>query len=286
MIERNEKGQFAPGERRLTSEEKIKIASGLSKSWKQREGYIGDIKEKAPRIFNSWRAIRFTAKGKAAGCCEEWSSFRAFFNDVFPTYRNGLVLRRKDVMFPWSPDNFMWVEPRFAGVIKTSVTLEYKGETLSIVQWGEKLNIPYNHIKLRYYRHKDDYTVEEILFGKRKNRGAKKAKDISDPGVILRSKASKMISSYRIKDRANGVELCDIDIDWMIENILKKPCHYCGDIHRVGCDRIDNNKGHTKDNVIPCCIECNTARNNYFSYEEMRRLGKTIAEIKKDREKR
>lgn len=89
-----------------------------------------------------------------------------------------------------------------------------------------------------------------------------------------------MISAYKSKDVKNGTTVCDIDIDWMIANITTKPCVYCGDTHRVGCDRIDNSKGHTKDNVVPCCFDCNCARNNNFTYEEMLVLGKTIAEIK------
>lgn len=96
----------------------------------------------------------------------------------------------------------------------------------------------------------------------------------------IRAKASKMISSYKNKDAKNGVSMCDIDIDWMIENILSQKCVYCGDDQRIGCDRIDNSKGHTKDNVVPCCIECNTARNNNFSFDEMKIIGATIRQIK------
>ena len=48
-------------------------------------------------------------------------------------------------------------------------------------------------------------------------------------------------------------------------------------------DRIDNSKGHTKDNTVPCCYECNCARNNNFSFEEMKVLGKTIKQIKENR---
>ena len=71
----------------------------------------------------------------------------------------------------------------------------------------------------------------------------------------------------------------------MISNITTKPCFYCGDTNRVGCDRIDNSKGHTKDNVVPCCYDCNCARNDNFSHEEMIMLGKTISEIKSKRSK-
>ena len=93
-----------------------------------------------------------------------------------------------------------------------------------------------------------------------------------------------MISSYKHTDKVNGFEeVCDIDIDWMIDNIIMKSCYYCGDPNRVGCDRIDNSKGHTKNNVVPCCYDCNCARNVNFTFEEMKILGKTIAEIKQSR---
>ena len=93
-----------------------------------------------------------------------------------------------------------------------------------------------------------------------------------------------MISSYKAHDRKKGLDICDIDINWMITNILSQRCVYCGDHYRIGCDRIDNNRGHIKSNVVPCCVECNAIRNNFFSYEEMKILGKTIREIKKCRQ--
>ena len=76
-----------------------------------------------------------------------------------------------------------------------------------------------------------------------------------------------MLSSYRIKDKKRDLE-CDLTIEDMLD-IMSKPCVYCGDTKRIGCDRLDNEKGHTKDNVVPCCVECNKARNNNFSFEEM-----------------
>lgn len=69
----------------------------------------------------------------------------------------------------------------------------------------------------------------------------------------------------------------------MLENIIHKPCVYCGDTHLIGCDRIDNSKGHLKTNVVPCCCSCNKARGDSFSYEEMLVLGNTIKQIKSNR---
>lgn len=139
--------------------------------------------------------------------------FLPFFNDVSPTYRKGLVLRRLYKDKPFSKENFIWV------------------------------------------------TKEEA--------------------PLLRNKASKMVSAYRIKDKKKGLE-CDLTIEDMLD-IMNHPCVYCGDTKRIGCDRIDNSKGHTKDNVVPCCVECNKARSDYFSFEEMKKLGGTIREIKSGR---
>ena len=54
---------------------------------------------------------------------------------------------------------------------------------------------------------------------------------------------------------------------------------------KIGCDRVDNSKGHTKDNVVPCCITCNTVRNRNFSVSEMLRIGSIIRLIKEERVK-
>lgn len=63
---------------------------------------------------------------------------------------------------------------------------------------------------------------------------------------------------------------------------LQKPCLYCG-YPSTGLDRKDNSKGHTMDNCVPCCWECNTARMNNFSHEEMFILGEAIKTIKNNR---
>ena len=105
---RNELGQFVQG-RQETAEEKIKRIKAAQEAWKSRKDYIGDIREECPKIYNSWRAIKFTEKGKKVGNSEEWDNFRNFYNDIRPTYAEGLSLHRKDTTKQWSKDNFMWI---------------------------------------------------------------------------------------------------------------------------------------------------------------------------------
>lgn len=274
---RDSKGRFLKG-RVETSEEKLNRLIAIEENISKRKNYIGDIKQECPKIYNVWRGIRFTEKGKKAGCSEEWKDFRTFYNDVRPQYKKGLLFRRLDFSKPYSKDNFMWVNKEEADILQSNlVWLEYKGEKMPLKYWADKFDVNLNGLRARYFkREKHKYSIEEIIFGRKKNRGSKTPKN----NPTDRVKASKMISSYKRKDYKNQTSICDIDITWMINNIMTKPCVYCGDTNRIGCDRIDNSKGHTKDNVVPCCFDCNCARNNNFSHEEMFTIGKTIAKIK------
>lgn len=71
----------------------------------------------------------------------------------------------------------------------------------------------------------------------------------------------------------------DLDMDFLRDHIMNRPCYYCGGEGPIGCDRIDNNKGHTRDNVVPACGLCNIVRGDNFTSDEMKVLGKTIAAV-------
>ena len=285
-MKRNEKGQFIKGHTR-TTEEEIKRINGMKIAWKERNDYISDIVQECPKIYNSWRSFMFTEKGKKIGHSDEWNNFRTFYNDVRPTWKNGKVFRRLDITKQYSKDNFVWVTPEEADNMpkRNIIIIEFNGEKHTIKDWAEKIGTTQSAIRNRYHKHKNDFSIEEILYGKKKKRSSKTVKDISDKNVNIRSKVSKMISSYNSKDVSNGFGKSDLTIEWMIDNIVLKPCIYCGDTHKIGCDRLDNNKGHCKDNVVPCCYECNCARNNNFTYNEMKIIGAAIRKVKNIRNK-
>ena len=42
-----------------------------------------------------------------------------------------------------------------------------------------------------------------------------------------------------------------------------KPCHYCGcKLEVTGLDRKDSSKGYSRDNVVPCCWDCNRKKSS------------------------
>ena len=44
-------------------------------------------------------------------------------------------------------------------------------------------------------------------------------------------------------------------------------------------DRKDNNLGYTLENICLCCLRCNKMKNEFFTYEEMCVIGKTVKRV-------
>jgi|SRR5271166_164628 len=70
-----------------------------------------------------------------------------------------------------------------------------------------------------------------------------------------------VLQETRRHDRIRGL---DFDLDRVfIETELAKGCQYCGaefgEVH-IGLDRINNDIGHLKSNVVPACSRCNLVR--------------------------
>jgi len=92
-------------------------------------------------------------------------------------------------------------------------------------------------------------------------------------GATPRGRAIHLRKAYE------RIDECDFTIDELAEFILQ-PCVHCGTTSLPrGLDRIDNNRGHTKDNVAPSCAPCNFARGNRFSFDEMQLIGAVIRKI-------
>ena len=229
-------------------------------------------------LYTSWRAFKFTKKGVKAGWSDEWDIFANFYLDMESTYEKWLYLGRFDKNKPFSKENCKWMTMSEIMLLKDgAVKLSYNGEEKNLYEWAVHLGIPYSPLRQRYHKGKN-YTAEEILFGIKHL----PKRELLNEGDLnkseKRSRASKMVSSYRCKDKKRGY-VTDIDMEWFMQNISNKPCYYCGKIGDIGCDRVDNKKGHTKDNVIPSCYICNVVRGDLFTVSEMKEISVVIKNI-------
>jgi hypothetical protein len=97
-----------------------------------------------------------------------------------------------------------------------------------------------------------------------------------------------LYSAYRGRANKKGI-IFDISIE-DFKRLVSEKCFYDGvepyryikDKGRFsnkhlfnGLDRIDNTKGYTLDNVVPCCKECNIAKNN-MSLEDFKNWTKRL----------
>jgi len=105
-----------------------------------------------------------------------------------------------------------------------------------------------------------------------------KARELAVKPRNIVDAARTKLQSYKAYDKKKGYD-CDITLDFVVDKFIQ-PCEYCGE-QASGLDRKDNTKGHTKDNCVPCCWECNTLKLNNFTYEQMLIMGKALKEARK-----
>ena len=115
---------------------------------------------------------------------------------------------------------------------------------------------------------KKKYTTEEERKAARKEyyKEYDKARDrkeyFKEYNKTPMGRAVRLVAKYKQSDKKYNRGECTLTAKWVVDNIFPKPCIYCGesDWKKLGCDRIDNSKPHTPDNVVPCCEECNKKR--------------------------
>ena len=90
-----------------------------------------------------------------------------------------------------------------------------------------------------------------------------------------RGRAQSLRHTYMEKDKEKGFNVSNnISQKWIVDNIFSgQKCVYCGDQDwtHLGCDRIDNSKPHTEDNVVCSCFICNSDRADRYTVEEFKK---------------
>ena len=86
--------------------------------------------------------------------------------------------------------------------------------------------------------------------------------------------ARRRANSNNAADKQRGLDISkNVSSKWIVENIFSgQACIYCGDQDwtHLGCDRIDNSKPHTADNVVCSCGLCNIEKNDRYTVEEFK----------------
>lgn len=127
--------------------------------------------------------------------------------------------------------------------------------------------------KKRKFKQKrwQDYTEEQRI-----KKYANQKKNYYKPS----NRALHILKGYKKQDVLKSRDF-DLTKEFIIQKLNEK-CYYCG-YETIGLDRKDNKLGHTQDNCVSSCKECNIIRMDNFTFEEMKVLGKTIKKIKDER---
>ena len=94
-----------------------------------------------------------------------------------------------------------------------------------------------------------------------------------------KGRAIGLAKAYRTIDKNKGHEN-NVTQKYILDFIFNATCVYCGTKERLGCDRINNSIGHTIDNCVPSCGDCNIMRGDRFTHEEMLIIGKAVAHVR------
>jgi hypothetical protein len=77
-----------------------------------------------------------------------------------------------------------------------------------------------------------------------------------------RSDVARTIFDDTRKADRKAARANDLDLEF-VRALVAEPCRYCGDESlRKTIDRVDNDLGHVRDNVVPACERCNYVRRN------------------------
>lgn len=101
--------------------------------------------------------------GRGIKVCSEWDSVENFINwSLLNGYKNGLSIDRIDNNKGYSPDNCRWVTRKVqANNKRNNHLITYNGETKTLAQWSEHLNLPYGVLK---YRINNNWNTEKAFF--------------------------------------------------------------------------------------------------------------------------
>lgn len=106
------------------------------------------------RLNNTWRCMKQRCLnpnnsayknygGRGITVCNEWQEFQPFYDWAIANgYKDDLTIDRIDVNGNYEPSNCRWVDTKTqSNNTRRSHYITYKGETMTLTQWANKLNM-------------------------------------------------------------------------------------------------------------------------------------------------
>lgn len=99
---------------------------------------------------------------KGIEVCKEWADFKNFYNwAIVNGYNDKLTLDRVDFNGNYEPDNCRWItQKEQCRNKKNNLYIEYQGQTKTLVEWTELLNISYSRT---YSQIKRGWSIDKVL---------------------------------------------------------------------------------------------------------------------------
>jgi len=155
-----------------------------------------------------------------------------------------------------------------------------------VKEWRKNNKEEYNKYH-RTYRKKKREKIKEYQKQYRETHKEEINKKQREWGKKNTHRYSKLV--YNSKKKNLPISLTKEEYDKLMKETTN--CYYCNYLFEEGntnrhnsksLDRIDNDKGYELSNVVVCCYLCNGVKSDYFTKEQMLRMGKLINEIRQE----
>lgn len=167
-------GRFKKGHTETRSQ-KAKRVNAMREAWKNNPRRHGMMDTK---FYNTWRSMTTRCRGtagkesikkyKSSGIrvCKRWLDFRNFYEDMFPSYSEGLTIDRIGDSKIYSKETCKWSTQKEQANNRRN-TVRVNGFTLE--EWSQKLKVSYSTLRKRYYNgfKKGRMTLEQVLSDKK-----------------------------------------------------------------------------------------------------------------------
>lgn len=103
--------------------------------------------------------------GRGIKVCEAWLRFETFYKEMFPTYKSGLTIDRKNVNGEYSFENCQWATRKEQQLNKrNTIRLTIHSQTGTIDEWSKISGTLAQTITTRYFR---GWSHDECVYGKK-----------------------------------------------------------------------------------------------------------------------